>query len=329
MSSEKSAKTAVIFGGAGFIGTRLMSELLRTSEYDRIVSADLRPPSVALNGVEYVAVDVRSPIFIPGELPNVEIYNLAAVHTTPGHEDWEYFWTNVLGAIHVCAFAADIGCRRVVFLSSISVYGPSELPLDEEGPLRSESAYGRSKFQAEEIHRSWRKAEPGRRLVIVRPAVIFGCGERGNFTRMAALLRRRLFFYPGRSDTIKSCCYVGELVRSLTFVCGLGRDEITYNLAYPERYTTRDICRAFSDVAGYPPPMITVPLSLMMFAGLLFEVLGAAGISTSINRSRVLKLVKSTNIVPKTLCDLGYHFETDLREGLARWREDSPSREFT
>ncbi len=317
-----------MFGGAGFIGTRLLSELVKSGQYGRLVSADLNDVARKVEGVEYVRADVRQPIAIPGEFPDAEVYNLAAVHTTPGHEDWEYFWTNVLGALRICAFADAIGAHRMIFLSSISVYGPTEAPLDEDGTLSPESAYGRSKYQAEEIHRAWRRVAAGRQLVIVRPAVIFGPGERGNFTRMAALLKGGRFVYPGRTDTVKSCAYVGELVRSIGFVRDLGREETTYNLAYPARYTTRDICAAFAAVAGYRMPRLIVPMWLMLLGGLAFEVLAAIGMKTSVNRGRVMKLFRSTNIVPSVLTQLGYSFETDLEEGLRRWKTESPSGEF-
>jgi nucleoside-diphosphate-sugar epimerase len=321
-------RSAVVFGGAGFIGTRLLAELVRSGSYPRIVSADFRDPKRPVAGVDYLECDVREPISIPGELPGLEIYNLAAVHTTPGHEDWEYFWTNVLGAVRVCEFATAQGCPLIVFTSSISVYGPSEEPLDENSPLRPESAYGRSKLQAEEIQRSWRRAAPGRRVVVVRPAVIYGPGEGGNFTRLAKLLKKGRFVYPARKDTIKSCGYVGELVRSIEFVRDLGLDEVTYNFAYPERYTTEDICQAFADVAGYGMPKTVVPLQLMLAGGLGFEILGKVGLKTSTNRARVMKLVNSTNIVPGVLPGLGYAYDTDLVESLRRWRKESPTGEF-
>lgn len=321
-------RTAIIFGGAGFIGSRLAATLLKERAYARIVTADIKAQPRPLFGTEHIVCDVRDPISIPGDLSNIDIYNFAAVHTTPGHEDWEYFWTNVLGAINVCDFASANNCRRIVFTSSISVYGPCEEPTDEDGPLRPNSAYGMSKFQAEEIHRSWRRTEPGRKLVVVRPAVIYGPGEGGNFTRLAKLLKRGRFVYPGRKDTIKACGYVGELVRSIEFVRDLGLDEVTYNFAYPERYTTEDICRAFHDIAGYAMPKAVAPLPLMMGAGLGFEALGKVGLKTSMNRARVLKLVNSTNIVPRVLPDLGYGYETDLKESLRRWKAESPSGEF-
>ena len=211
----------------------------------------------------------------------------------------------------------------LVFTSSIAAYGPTEALLDEEGPFHPVSADGRSKLIAEGIHRMWLNAAPGRKLRIVRPAVIFGRGERGNFTRLAQLLRRGRFLYPCRDDAVKACGYVGELVRSMMFVRDLTDAEIVYNFAYPERYTTRDICAAFCAEGGFRTPRLVVPLWLMLLGGLAFEMLATIGIKTSVNRARVRKLTISTNIAPRRLQQLGYVFETDLREGLSRWRADS------
>ena len=316
-------KTAIVFGGAGFIGTHLLRALAANGNYERIVCADRLIPAFTGAGIEYVLCDVRQPIALEGRFERPEVYNLAAVHTTPGHEDWEYFWTNVSGAVHVCDFAARINCETIVFTSSISTYGPSESPLDENGPFQPDSAYGCSKLQAEKIHRLWREGSASRKLVIVRPAVIFGAGEGGNFTRLAKLLKSGRFFYPGRKDTIKACGYVGELVRSIEFVRDLRRDEVTYNFAYPQRYTIEDICETISEVAGYARPAITIPLEPMLIGGRAFELLARLGIKTSVNRARVLKLVNSTNIVPAKLKELNYVFETNLKDGLSEWKSES------
>jgi len=283
----------------------------------------MRVPVSKVPGVEYIACDVREPISLDRNLDAPEIYNLAAVHTTPGHDDWEYFWTNVSGASNICSFAARTNSRCMVFTSSISTYGASEDPLDEKGPFRPDSAYGRSKLQAEQIHRLWKQGDAARRLIIVRPAVIFGPGENGNFTRLAKLLRTRLFFYPGRKTTVKACGYVGELVRSILFMRDLRQDEVTYNFAYPQRSTTEDICVAFHQVAGFKRPLFVIPLWLMLCGSFAFEVLAKLGLRTSINRSRILKLVHSTNIMPTKLLEAGYVFETDLKEGLLRWQKES------
>lgn len=321
-------KVAIVFGGAGFIGTHLLRALSHQGTFSRLISADRSPPRVQVDGVEYLQADVREPIMLDSDLTGADVYNLAAVHTTPGHEDWEYFWINVSGAIEVCRFATRIGAASITFTSSISVYGPSETPVGEDGPFRPDSAYGRSKLLAERIHQDWRNAAPGRKLTIVRPAVIFGAGEGGNFTRLGGLLKRGRFIYPGRTDTIKACAYVGELVRSMLFARGHASGEVIYNMAYPQRYTTADICQAMCEVGGYRVPAAKIPLSIMMLGGLAFEVLDAIGLRTSINRPRLAKLVHSTNIVPTRLEQLGYRFETDLKAGLQRWRTESPTGDF-
>ncbi|AXS42292.1 NAD(P)-dependent oxidoreductase [Breoghania sp. L-A4] len=323
-----SEHVAVVFGGAGFIGTHLLRSLVADGRHTVVISADIKDPARTVEGVDYRYCDVRQPIDAAAIGHADTIYNLAAVHTTPGHEEWEYYWTNVLGATHVCDYARAVGAPRMVFTSSISVYGPCETAKDETSRLEPNSGYGRSKFQAEEIHRAWLHSGDGRRLRIVRPAVVFGPGEGGNFTRLAGLLKKRRFLYPGRKDTIKACGYVGELVRMLDYALERDEAELTFNFAYPERYTTEDICRAFHTVAGTPMPPGVMPLPVMLMGGLAFEVLGTLGYKTSVNRARVLKLVNSTNIVPKVMPALGYAYETDLEEALRRWQAADPAGDF-
>lgn len=320
---------AIVFGGAGFIGSHLLKQLASTGKYDLLVSADLKPPRFVVPGVEYKTVSVCEPIpddICPG---CTEIYNLAAVHTTPGHEDWEYYWTNVLGATYVCDFARRQNVNLITFTSSIAVYGPTEDPVDEHTPCDPVSAYGRSKFAAEQIHKLWQAEHPEtRRLLIVRPGVIYGYQERGNFTRLAKLLPKRAFFYPGRKDTIKSCGYVGDLVQSFEYMMEKNSGVLTYNYCHPERFTSEDICTAFSRVAGFPKPLGKVPLSLMLTAGWAFEVLHRVGFRTSINRARVLKLNRSTNIIPKVLTEHQYPFQYNLDESLRDWMQMSKAQKF-
>src|ERR1700742_2344616 len=86
--SAKTSKIAVIFGGHGFIGSHLARELVSSGSYSKVISADIAAsPRFVSPGVEYLYCDVRDSInvdLVPGV---TEIYNLAAVHVTPGHDD--------------------------------------------------------------------------------------------------------------------------------------------------------------------------------------------------------------------------------------------------
>ena len=68
--------------------------------------------------------------------------------------------------------------------------------------------YGISNLVAEKIHMAWHVGCEDRQLTIVRPGVVFGWGENGNFTRLYWGIRGGKFAYPGRKDTIKACIYV-------------------------------------------------------------------------------------------------------------------------
>ena len=320
---------AIVFGGAGFIGTHLVTRLIASKKYDRIVSVDIGKPRALVPGVEYVHHDVREPIDpkLAGGMA-ADIFNLAAIHVTPGHPEGDYYYTNVLGAVNVCRFAKETESRNIIFTSSISIYGPSEAPLDEDAQPAPVSAYGRSKLSAEAIHLLWQSDDPARRLTIVRPAVIYGLYEQGNFTRLSRLLERRAFVYPGRTDTIKSCGYVKDLISSMIFMASANDGTSIYNFCYERRYTISEICSAFSQAAGYSQPTLTIPVWFMNLAVLPFEMLHAIGIKTGINRDRIRKLWFSTNILPKRLVASGFRFEYDVVSSLVEWKRESSFKDF-
>ncbi|WP_286800285.1 NAD-dependent epimerase/dehydratase family protein [Oceanicaulis sp. UBA2681] len=312
---------AVVFGGAGFIGTHLVQRL-RQQGVEKVVSVDIAEPEKPVSGVDYIFADVRSqiPLDMVDQAPS--IYDLSAVHRTPGHPDRDYYETNVAGALNIAEFARKTGATSIVFTSSIAVYGPSEELKSEDSVPRPISAYGWSKLLAENVYRQWSEGARAQ-LVIVRPAVVFGKGENGNFTRLAGALEKRMFVYPGRTDTVKSCGYVGELLRSMEFVLGLGEQYALYNFCYPERSTISEICKALEEVAGLPRPVGAIPMGLLNLAAMPFEAASSLGLRNPINRERIAKLVTSTNIKPGYLSTHSYHFETDLRAGLALWEKDA------
>lgn len=313
---------AVVFGGAGFIGTHLTA-LLRESGYD-VVVADIATAQTPRDDVTYVLTDVRREIELEATEPDI-VFNLAAVHRTPGHPENEYYDANVGGALNITKWCERVGATTLIFTSSISVYGPTETPKSETDPLTPTSSYGRSKLLAETIHTDWSRRGSSRRLAIARPAVVFGPGENGNFTRLAKALRRRAFVYPGRDDTVKGCGYVYDMARALTFAVDRDDEYFLFNYCYPKLYTIREICEAFNDVAGYPlPPKAPQPL----IAGALTTARTVGRGPGAMLAERVEKLTASTNIVPSALIDAGFRWETDLRSALQRWWAAPPQGEF-
>lgn len=315
-------KFALITGASGFIGTRLVRRL--ASGGVRVTALDRAEPRERLPGVAYLTHDVRQPID-PEHARGADcIYNFAAVHRTPGHPPHEYYDTNVFGAANITRLAHEADVKTIVFTSSISVYGPSEDVVTEASPLRPVSDYGRSKRMAEMVHEQWRMAGGGRRLVVTRPGVIFGPGERGNYTALAQAMKRRIFAYPGRRDTIKSGGYVDELLDAIAFACARTEPYILFNFAYPDFSSTEEIVGAFKRISGFTHSPPTVPLPVLMGAACVFEVAAKVGVRTPIHRERVLKLVNSTKVWPGWLKENGYAFRSNLESALTAWRDESP-----
>lgn len=309
----------LVTGASGFIGTRLVKALSGGSTPAQVRALDIVPPRTRVTGVEYYACDVRGPIPVEAGEGAATVYNLAAVHRTPGHPVHEYYETNILGASRVTSLAEACQIPRIVFTSSISVYGASEETITECSPLHPTSAYGHSKKLAEIIHLDWARRLPGRQLVIARPGVIFGPGEKGNFTNLARALKKGYFAYPGRKDTIKSGGYVDELLRAITFAVEQNKGEVIFNFAYPTLATTEEIVAAFSRVAGFRAKYPTIPAQALLACAKLIQAGASLGVRTPIHPERVMKLMKSTKIAPAWLLQNGYIFSTDLDSALQQW----------
>jgi nucleoside-diphosphate-sugar epimerase len=334
-------KTVVLFGGTGFIGTHLAQHLLKQNLAETIFLVDLNGPreapytqllhaGLASGRVIFVAHDVRKPV-PAGILPaKADItFNLAAIHREPGHSAQEYFETNLLGAENVCAWASAVGCATMVFTSSISPYGPSEERRTEESLPVPETPYGSSKLAAEKIHLGWRAAEEGRKLLILRPGVVFGPGEGGNVTRLVRSLVKGYFVYLGNRKTVKAAGYVKELCLVAMFglktLCTADNPELLINFTMDPPPTIEQMVEAILKAIGKARKPLSLPRTLLL--GLSFPLAGAErifGIKLPINRVRVRKLIRSNNVWPERLRSLGYKYSYTLESAFCDWRQDLP-----
>ena len=310
----------IIFGGAGFIGSHLISNL-KKSGCNIIISLDIKEPKIREEGVVYINKDIRDLSDFEIFDGVTKIYNFAAIHTTPGHEHHEYYETNVCGALEVCKYAERANIKEIVFTSSISVYGPGEDQKTEQSTLKPVSSYGYSKMLSEKIHKDWLNRVEDGNLVIVRPAVVFGPREGGNFTRLATLLNKGFFIYPGRKDTIKACIYVEDLLEAIEFAKAQKEPLITFNGAYHHGYTLEDIINVFKDEHFNNVRTFLVPRIVVTSIAKFLKLFNAFNIG--IHPDRVMKLVESTNIYPGWLVSKDKTFEQGLNSALKRWSDDT------
>ncbi|HEY5057006.1 MAG TPA: NAD(P)-dependent oxidoreductase [Acidobacteriaceae bacterium] len=334
-------KVVVLFGGTGFIGTHLAQRFLSDSSLEKIYLVDHRAPRTAsyagaLNHAlssgraVFVPHDVRKPVPL-GLLPPAPglVFNLAAVHREPGHAASEYFETNLRGAENVCAWTSAAGCRTMVFTSSISPYGPSEDKKTETSLPTPETAYGSSKLAAEKIHLAWQGAQPERKLLILRPGVVFGPGEGGNVTRLLRSLVKGYFVYLGNRNTVKAAGYVKELCAVAMFGLDVLRkgDEpnLLLNFTMDPPPTVEQMVNAIVKTMGKERNPLSVPSWVMLALSYPMSVAeSATGIKLPINRVRVRKLIRSNNIWAEGLRALGYQYRYTLESAFEDWKRDCP-----
>lgn len=324
----------IIFGGSGFIGTHLIHLLKNevVTDKDKIYVLDIVMPGeegvvpgiVEKNdGVEYIRLDVRNPIDFDFDPTKDDIiFNLAAVHRTPGHEDYEYFETNIKGAENVVEFAERYGIKKILFTSSIAPYGAAE-ELKEETTLPTPNTpYGISKLVAEKIHEKWQAVDSERELTIVRPGVVYEKGEHGNFTRLYWGIRKRYFFYTGRRDTIKACIYVKELVRFIKYrmIDNSYPGVDVFNCTFEPAYRIDEICETIMKATDIKRHIMLIPSCLLMTAARILGPIG--GKKIGIHPARVKKLMISTNICGKKLAACGYKFYYTFEESIKDWYDD-------
>lgn len=154
-----------VLGATGYIGQRLM-EMLRNTSWAEPTGAS-RGRSVTPAEPATVRVDTGDPVALAAALRGFD----AVINCVAGSA--AAISRGSLALVEACQAAH---CERIVHLSSMSVYGPAQGPVDEKMPLNpSLGWYGRAKCEAEAHLSSFARA--GGETVILRPGCVYGEGS--------------------------------------------------------------------------------------------------------------------------------------------------------
>ncbi len=275
MSGGERPESVVILGAGGYLGRLTVSALARDRRGLRtIVAVDLGlpPESERLEGVEYVAADVRDPGLADlfAEHRPEAVVHLAAVVTPGKGFDRELTYSvDVLGTENVLKACLETGVGQIVYTSSGAAYGyHADNPdwLDEDDPLRGnpEFAYADHKRLVEEMLARWRQEHPRLKQLILRPGTILGAATRNQITD---IFDKRIIL--GLRGAATPFVFIWDQDVVAVIVKGLheGRSGV-YNLAGDGVLTLRQIAELMGK------PYLALPVWLVRFGLAALKRLG-------------------------------------------------------
>lgn len=309
-----------IIGGSGFVGSRLIARLKELPDielsnidkqesrlYPEITSIanvlDLETLTVLLQGTDIVIL-------------------LAAEHRDDVSPVSLYYDVNVKGAENTCLAMERNGINRLIFTSSVAVYGLNKTNPDEASPVDPFNDYGKSKWQAECVLQTFAAAHQDWNIQVVRPTVLFGESNRGNVYNLLRQIASGRFLMIGKGTNKKSMSYIGNIVAFILFLIERrngGGGYCLFNYVDKPDLTTRELVAIVGKVLHKRIPAIWIPYWIGMAGGYCFDALSKiTGKKLAISSVRVKKFCAVTQFDASKTEASGFKPEFTLEEGLER-----------
>jgi nucleoside-diphosphate-sugar epimerase len=311
-------QTINVIGGSGFIGTRLVRRL-RSKEQLAVqitdkASSKAHPDVVTLG-------DVRSVEQLRTSIANESvIVYLAAEHRDDVRPQSLYDEVNVGGARNICTVARERSVKKIIFTSTVAVYGFAPIGTDESGNIAPFNDYGRTKYEAELVFKAWQAEAPSERtLVIIRPTVVFGEQNRGNVYNLLRQIASGKFVMVGHGENRKSMAYVENVAAFIEYSMSFKPGVHIYNFIDKPHLTMNSLVANVNRILGRPEKIgFRLPFAVGYAIGKGFDLVAAlTGKRFAISSIRVKKFC--ANSVYNTAIDqTGFVPPVPLEQALAQ-----------
>ncbi len=254
--TDASRPRLLVTGASGFIG----SAVLRAAASHGLDAAGLCRRPRPMDGVRLVAGDITDRRAVDHAMQGISLVVHAAglAHRTSGVPPSAWTEVNETGTRVVVESAAAAGVGRLVYVSSVSVYGSHDHPVRETTPCRPEGPYATSKHDGELAARQ-AAVGTGLALSIVRPATVAGVGDPGSVARLARLIQGGRFVRLGHGQARKCLIGVDDVAAACLRIATAARpDHDTYNLAGPP-VSLDEIVRVLAGALQVPQPRLRIP----------------------------------------------------------------------
>lgn len=290
MNEDQTLKKVLILGGAGYIGTHVVIEMLANKHTVCVVDDFSNSKEEGLENITTVTgisfsthrlnvCDYTSVKTVFMDFKPEVVIHLAGVKDIGESNLFplKYYQTNILASINVLKAMSECGCNKLLFSSSASVYKAQSCPLDELQLIEPINPYSQSKYFIEEIVRDWVKIDPKNSAVIFRyfnPAgrnKYFQVGDtpKKKTTNLFPLIklavsdpRNELEVFGSNYDTldgtpVRDYVHVVDIARAHSNAILFGNEKVgfeIFNLGSNTGYSVLEIIDVFERVSGKKVP---------------------------------------------------------------------------
>lgn len=282
-------------GGSGFVGRHLARALVRQGV--DVVNLDLVPPRHDPPFLRTVVGDVRDARVVRDAIDGCQaVVHLAAAHHDHGIDERTYFDVNERGTRVLCEEMTRAGVQRVLFTSTVAVYGSRHAEPDESAEPAPETPYGASKLAAEHVLEAWAHHSLGPSVTVVRPAVVFGPHHFANMYSLVRQIDSGRFLPVGDGRNCKSLVHVDNLVDASLFLLSSAPAAPfeVFNYVDKPDLSSWEIADLIYEALGREPPMFRVPLPIALALATPLEALASLrGRPIVVSRARIRKLAQA------------------------------------
>lgn len=295
----------LVTGASGFIGKYLI-------DYLQSKSLNVLSFSRAL-GMDYEKIDAK---YIDCEGVKFIIHLAGKAHDFKNiSNEQEYFKVNTNLTIHIFDEFLKSNAKTFIYFSSVkAVKDHYDYMLSEDTNPSPISAYGKSKFKAEEYLLS-KKISSEKRVIIIRPCMVHGPGNKGNLNLLYKFVSKNVPWPLGAINNYRSFCsidnlcfVVNELINNPEIPFGI------YNIADDDVISTNRIIELIGVSLNRKPFIISINKNIL-------QIIAKVGdyIKSPLNSERLTKLTESymvSNIKIKNA--LGKKLPLTTEEGLMK-----------
>lgn len=318
---SRNNKTIAITGATGFLGSHLMRSL--SSDGYRIISFGRveKPPAEIYKYSEYIPWDITM------RIAEIKKFSEVFIHTASYVKFWgdrqEIYDANVVGTINAIDTAKKMHAKTFIYISSASVYDPfsDKINATESAHYakRYLNYYAETKVQAE---KAVLNAKCFDSIIILRPHVIYGPGDRTIVPNIIKHIRHGRFILPGSGKSKYSVTHVGNIIDSVRLIINNApTGKHVFNITDVEQLSAKEFISKVLNLYDKKIKITEVPFLVGIIVAAIAELPSKIKVSKNepiVTKDLVLQLRhESTMSIDNAMAVIGYRPRYRLEEGLS------------